>query len=178
MAAGTLNAQNVNIGTKIGLNAHTISTDNSSEFDSRIGIHVGLLGHIHLNRKYAFQPELVYSTQGAKSGDTNLRLDYINVPFMVQYMFDNGFRLQAGPQLGFLVNAKAENNNNSIDVKDEFKTVDLSLGFGASYVHNPTGFGIDARYNFGLNDISESSNVNSTNRVLQIGVFYLFGHIN
>jgi hypothetical protein len=34
-----------------------------------------------------------------------LRLNYINVP-VLQYMFGDGFRLQTGPQLGILTNAK------------------------------------------------------------------------
>jgi len=177
MAAGTVSAQNINIGTKIGLNSYTINTDNSSNFDSKLGMHAGLLGHIHLNSQFALQPEIVYSMQGAKSGNTDLKLDYINIPVILQYMFDNGFRLQAGPQLGLLVNAKADNSS-SVDIKDDFKTFDAGLSFGASYVHPPTDFGIDLRYNLGLTDISENSNVTSTNRGFQIGIFYLFNHNN
>lgn len=175
MTVGTISAQNINIGTKIGLNSYTINNDNNSDFDSRIGIHAGLLGHIHLNDDFALQPEIVYSMQGAKSGDNELKLDYINVPVIIQYMFDNGFRLQAGPQLGLLVNAKA-GNNSSVDIKDQFKSVDAGLSFGVGYVHPPTDFGIDLRYNLGLSDISESSNVETTNRGFQIGIFYLFNH--
>lgn len=176
MAVGTVSAQNINIGTKIGLNSYTINNGSNSDFDSRIGIHAGLLGHIHLNNDFALQPEIVYSMQGAKSGNSELKLDYINIPVLVQYMFDNGFRLQAGPQLDFLMNAKAENNGSSSDLKDEFKSVDAALSFGVGYVHPPTSFGIDARYNLGINDISENSNVESTNRGFQIGIFYLFNH--
>jgi len=177
LAAGTATAQHVNFGVKGGLNSFTINTDNSSGFDSKIGLHAGLLGHIHLNDQYALQPELVYSMQGATSGNTDIKLDYINVPLLVQYMFDNGFRIQAGPQLGLLLNAKAENGS-SVDIKDDFKSIDLGLNIGASYIHPPSGFGIDARYNLGFSDISESSSVSSTNRGFQVGLFYLFGHRN
>jgi hypothetical protein len=177
LAAGSATAQHTNIGVKGGLNSFNIQTDNNSGFDSKVGLHLGLLGHIHLNRQYAFQPELVYSIQGAKSGNADIKLDYINVPLLLQYMFDNGFRIQGGPQLGFLVDAKAENGS-SVDIKDDFKSIDLGLSIGASYVHPTTGFGVDARYNMGLSDISENSNVKSTNRGLQVGVFYLFGHRN
>ena len=177
LAAGTATAQHTNIGVKGGLNSFNINTDNGSSFDSKTGLHLGLLGHIHLSDKYAFQPEIVYSMQGAKSGNRDINLDYINVPLLVQYMFDNGFRIQAGPQLGLLVNAKSENSS-SVDIKDDFKSIDLGLSVGASYVHPPTGFGIDARYNLGLSDISESSSVKSTNQGIQVGVFYLFGHRN
>lgn len=181
MAVGTANAQQtINIGTKIGLNSYNIIEDNNGlGYDSKIGMHAGILGHIHLDGtsgQFALQPELHYSMQGAKRGDVNHNLDYLNVPVLVQYMFDNGFRLQAGPQLGLLVRAKAVNNTATVDLKEDFKSIDVGLSFGASYIHVPSSFGIDARYNLGLNDISESSAVSSNSRGLQIGIFYLFNH--
>lgn len=175
--AGTATAQNINIGLKGGLNSYNIENEDNSAFDPRMGFQIGLLGHMHLNEQFAFQPELVYSLQGAKSSSTDIRLDYMNIPLLLQYMFDNGFRVQTGPQLGFLIDAEAENGS-SMDVGDEFKSIDLGLSIGASYVHSSTGFGIDARYNLGLTDISENSNEKLTNRGLQIGVFYLFNYRN
>jgi len=106
----------------------------------------------------------------------NYILDYINVPFLLQYMFDNGFRLQAGPQVGFLVSAKSKNNNDIINIKDNYKPIDFGVSIGASYVVPSTGFGIDARYNLGLSNINKESSVNSTNRGLQLGIFYIFGY--
>lgn len=180
MAVGTANAQqNINIGTKIGLNSYNITNDNGSSYDSKIGMNAGIFGHIHLDGtdgQFALQPELVYSMQGGKLGSTNYNLDYLNVPVLLQYMFDNGFRLQAGPQLGLLVRAKADGNNSSVDIKDNYKSIDVGLSFGASYIHVPTSFGIDARYNLGLNDITETSLFQSKSRGLQIGIFYLFNH--
>ena len=82
-------------------------------------------------------------------------------------MFDNGFRLQAGPQLGFLVSAENKNDLNPIE---------LGISYGASYVVPSTGFGIDLRYNIGLTNINKSGDLKSTNRGLQLGVFYIFGH--
>ena len=108
--------------------------------------------------------------------DTKYNLDYINVPVLFQYMFDNGFRLQAGPQVGFLISAKSKNNDNTTDIKDDLKPIDFGVSIGASYVFPPTGFGIDARYNLGLSNINKKSTVNSTNRGLQLGIFYIFGY--
>jgi|APLow6443716910_1056828.scaffolds.fasta_scaffold140742_1 hypothetical protein len=157
----------VSLGIKGGLNLYNINNDNNSTYDQITGYHFGLLGHIHLKNPWAIQPELVYSTQGAKSGDANYELGYINVPVLIQYMFDNGFRLQAGPQVGFLVSA---------DNKDELNPIEFGVSFGASYVVPSTGFGIDARYNLGLSNINKESDVKSTNRGIQLGIFYIFGH--
>jgi hypothetical protein len=155
----------VNIGLKGGLNLYNIHNDDNIKFDSRVGYHFGLLGHIHFDNHFAFQPEIVFSAQGAKPKN----LDYINVPVLFQYMFDNGFRLQAGPQVGFLIRA---------DNKNDYKPIDFGLSAGASYVFPPTGFGVDARYNFGLTNINKNGAVNSTNRGFQFGIFYIFKYNN
>lgn len=173
-------AQHANIGIKAGLNFSNIKTDNDIEYDNAIGYHVGLLAHIHLANKFAMQPELVYSTQGADyelSGqDGEINLDYLNVPIMFQYMFDNGFRLQAGPQIGFLLNAKQKYNGGSDDLKDDSNRIDFGIGAGVSYVHPPTGWGFDARYNMGLNNINKDDGADVMNRNIQVGIFYLFNH--
>jgi Outer membrane protein beta-barrel domain len=180
MLALTATAQHVNIGIKAGLNIFTINNNNNAEYDSKAGLNLGLIGHIHLAKQLAFQPEIVYSGQGAKfttaGVETKINLDYINIPLLLQYMFDNGFRIQAGPQIGFLVNAKSKTNGNSTDIKNNLKKVDFGLGAGVGYVHPPTGFGVDARYNLGLSNINDNSSVKSYNRGFQIGVFYLFKH--
>ena len=174
---GNTPAGHVNIGIKGGVNLYNVHNDNNTKYDPRTGYHFGLLGHIHFNNQFAIQPEIVYSAQGAKiEMDTKYNLDYINVPVLFQYMFDNGFRLQAGPQVGFLISAKSKNNNNTTDNKDNLKPIDFGVSIGASYVFPPTGFGIDARYNLGLSNINKNSAVNSTNRGLQLGMFYIFGH--
>ncbi len=160
---GNAPAGHVTLGIKGGLNFYNIHNDNNTSYDQRTGYNFGLLGHIHRNSQWAIQPELVYSAQGAK----NYNLGYINIPVLIQYMFDNGFRIQAGPQVGFLVSSDNENDYNPID---------FALSVGVSYVVPSTGFGLDLRYNHGLNDINKSSEVKSTNRGIQFGLFYLFGH--
>jgi len=160
---GNAPAGHVTLGVKGGLNFYNIHNDNNINYDQRTGYYFGLLGHIHRNSQWAFQPELVYSAQGAK----NHNLGYINIPVLLQYMFDNGFRIQAGPQVGFLISS-----DNDID----YNPIDLALSIGASYVVPSTGFGIDLRYNHGISDINKSSAVKSNNRGIQLGLFYLFGH--
>jgi len=173
---GNAPAGNISLGIKGGVNVYNVHNDNDIKYDPRTGYHFGLLGHIHFDNQFAIQPEIVYSAQGAKIGDTKYNLDYVNVPVLFQYMFDNGFRLQAGPQAGFLLSAKSKYNNTTTDNKEDLKPIDLCASIGASYVVPSTGFGIDARYNLGLNNINKNSTVNSTNRGLQLGVFYIFGH--
>lgn len=182
--AGTASAQNFNIGVKAGWNIYEIKTDNDTDYNTKSGLYAGLLGHIHLTDRFALQPELFYSGQGAQWGPdavrSKLNLHYVNVPVLVQFMFDNGFRIQAGPQIGLLVNHDYIVNDVSIDnARDNYKTLDFGLSLGVSYVNPPTGFGVDARYNIGLSNIKNVGAVNSEiwkNRGLQLGLFYLFNH--
>ena len=157
----------INLGVKGGINLYKISSDDNIPYDQITGFHLGLLGHIHLDSQWAVQSELVYSSQGAKSEGAEHNLDYINVPVLLQFMFDNGFRLQAGLQLGFLVRA---------DNKSDLNSIDLGVGMGLSYVVPSTGFGLDVRYNHGLSNINKNDAIKSFNRGVQLGVFYIFGH--
>jgi hypothetical protein len=180
LLVGTASAQNVNFGVKGGLNLYNIQNDNDVKYDTKVGFHVGMLFHIHVNTHFAIQPEILYSTQGAKfnvgNDEANLKLAYANFPLMFQYMFNNGFRLEAGPQLGFLTNAKSELNGNESDVKDNIEKIDFAIGAGIGYINPSSGWGVDARYNHGLSNINENGPGNSYNRGFQIGVLYQFQH--
>lgn len=160
-------------GIKAGLNFSSLATESVDDGNNRTSFHIGLLGHIHINRSWAVQPELVYSSQGAKYGNnTVLKLGYINVPVLAQYMFGPGFRVETGPQFGFNINAKSDVGGNETDIKDRFKGFGMSWAFGVGYL-SEMGLGADLRYNLGLSDISKAGN-NVKNSVWQVGLFYQF----
>ncbi len=174
MVAGLTYAQ-TNMGIKGGLNFSTIEPAANSNLGLRTGFHAGVLWHIHLGQGLAFQPELVYSLQGARlSSNEKLNLGYINAPFLLQAMIGRGFRLEAGPQLGLLVNAKTQVGNSLENVRQSYKTIDAALAVGFGFV-GKTGLGFDARYNYGLSDINRSGG-DVANRVFQVGLFYQFRH--
>ena len=89
-------------------------------------------------------------------------------------MFSNGFRLQTGPQLGFLASVKDKLGNVTTGyyTSQSFKTVDFSWSVGLGYMAS-SGLGIDGRYNFGLTDIRNASTTILHNRVFQLGLFYM-----
>ncbi|HEY0041218.1 MAG TPA: porin family protein [Flavisolibacter sp.] len=173
LASTALFAQAPKYGLKAGLNLATIT---NTDGELKAGFHGGALAHIHLTPAFSLQPEVMYSNQGTKVGsDNKLLLNYINVPLLLQYNFDNGFRLQGGPQIGFLLEAKSKSGNVETDVSGSYKAIDFSIPVGASYL-GYSGFGVDARYNIGVTNVVETSALNYRNSVLQFGVFYLFDH--
>ncbi len=171
-------SQSAKLGFKAGLNISSLKIEDFDNTDSRLGLHAGLLAHIHLAPQWAVQPELLYSAEGGKvdfggGSEATYKNDYVNIPVMLQYMFDNGFRLEAGPQLGLLVSSKIEDeNDNEEDADDVFKTTNVSLGVGLNYLSH-SGFGFGGRYNHGLSNIAEG-NGDAKGRVFQISLFYMF----
>jgi len=168
-------AQQTHFGLKGGVNFSSVEIDDGDDYESKTGIHLGGLAHIHITRHFALQPELVFSMQGGEDESENmkLKLNYINIPLLAQYMTNEGFRLQTGPQLGILASAKSKFGDVEIDSDNDVSSVDFSWTFGAGYLFR-SGFGIDARYNLGISNISDDESFEARNRVFQLGVFYQF----
>ena len=178
----TANAQ-IQFGVKGGVNFSNVSVsgDNSgSSYGTQTGIHVGALVSIPAFSSFTVQPEIVYSTQGSKitnSGQSgNYDFGYINVPVLLKYNTSVGFYAETGPQLSFLMSAKASGGGTSVDIKSETSSTDFGWAFGIGYLL-PVNLGIDARYNLGLSNLAKDSGGSGSikNGVIQIGVFYLFG---
>ncbi len=174
LALITAKAQQVHLGIKGGVNISNLHFNNNTSTDSKVGVHFGLLAHIHASKTWALQPELLYSLEGAKAkgnNDVTFNLNYLNVPVLLQYMFNNGFRLEGGPQLGFLLNAKTKTNDVTED-NNSFESISISIPLGVGYLSS-SGWGLDARYVFGLSNINENKNGPTIqSNVFQLGIFY------
>ena len=175
-----LSAQDMHphFGLKAGVNFANINLESDADLTNKTSFYLGALAHLHISQHFAVQPELMYSGQGAKYDESGakINLNYINLPILAQYMTGSGFRFQTGPQVGALVSAKVKNDDDGTDIKDEYKKIDFSWAFGASYVSN-SGLGIDARYNLGLSNINDGTS-KIQNRVFQVGLFYQFSVSN
>ncbi|MEP6583890.1 MAG: porin family protein [Ginsengibacter sp.] len=176
----TANAQKTYFGIKGGLNVSSLHINDDNALESKIGFHVGALAHIHASKTWAIQPEVFYSLEGAKGtliGNNNkvtYNLNYINVPVLLQRFFHNGLRVEAGPQLGFLISAKTKTGSLTVDNKG-FQSTAISIPLGVGYLTSE-GLGFDARYVFGLSNINEDEKGSTVQgNVFQFGIFYQFG---
>jgi hypothetical protein len=195
-----INAQEVSFGAKAGLNLASINGDDVSELDSRTSFHFGAMAEIKISEKFSVQPELLYSGQGAKFEDSytdfgfdireevTIKYDYLNLPIMAKYYVSDGFSVEVGPQIGFLINAEAdvdvsvsgpgvsETESGTEDIKDFTKGVDFGLNFGLGYKLK-NGINFNARYNLGVSNINDgegSDDFNNQNGVFQISIGYFF----
>jgi opacity protein-like surface antigen len=170
---GFVNAQDkeeMSFGVKGGLNLSTVTNVDGS--GTLASFHLGFFGEFMLDDKFALQPEIMFSAQGASFNDGDLNLDYIIVPVMVKYYVGDSFSLELGPQIGFIVNA----DEGGIDIKDDVKSTDFSVNFGLSY-DVTQNFMIGGRYNLGVNRWQENlfpGESESKNSIFQISLGYKF----
>ena len=184
--------EHVMFGAKGGA---TFSGDGLNAFNdpnARISFNLGLLAEIPLSYKFSVQPEVLYSVQGYdiavrnNAGVIEYQLDYINIPVLAKFYVIERLALEAGPQVGFLVNSEIDKNpssTNSGDIslsEDQFNKVDFSAALGASYKFRG-GFFVNGRYNIGLTDIYDESFSNNVfsgadakHSVVQAGVGFIF----
>ena len=173
----TIAYSQISLGLKAGTNISNFTGEfGSIEKKAKVGFHGGGLVHISFGH-LALQPELLFSTQGAKlkylNEETDFEVSYLNIPVMLQWQADGGFYLEAGPQAGFKI---SENVPDSI-TSDFVKSGDFSIGLGLGY-HSKKGFGIGGRYVVGISKIgefdSEHMDPDFKNAVIQFSIFYTF----
>lgn len=157
LCLGTLytHAQNFAIGLKGGFNQVGMRiTDGPAgiSYTSRPSYSLGLTIHDKLGEKLGIRLEPGYIEKGATykdaaTGKSDLRLHYLNLPFLLSYTPFNHFYVEAGPEFGYLFDA----NNAAYD-----QALEISGILGLSYdIHERVNAGM--RYSMGLTKIADIS---------------------
>ncbi|MDP5199103.1 porin family protein [Flavobacterium sp. DG2-3] len=189
--------QKVKLGIKAGLNMANLSVDESELNSSdKTGFTAGLMVEIPLAKQFSVQPELLYSQQGSKFSysdaevsnsnfKSTIKLNYLNIPVMLKYYVAKGLSVQAGPQIGILLKANNEyqdnflgyDNKENMNLKKYSSGIDTSVNFGLGYQFRDK-FYADARYNLSYSNVFKESDVSyfinndMKNRVFQITIGY------
>lgn len=170
--------EGIKFGIKGGINASNFMGD-VEDNAMRYGLHIGILSEIIINDKISLQPELLYSAQGFKNETPGFysksKFDYILLPVLVKYYAAEKLSIEAGPQVGFLVNSINRDNNGNTDIKDQ-SIVDFGVNLGMSYDLS-NGIFVSGRYNLGITNVNNSKTsgaFNYTNSVFQLSVGILF----
>lgn len=161
-------AQLAQIGVKAGLNyANFSGTD--IQTDGITSYHAGLIAEIKLLDKFAIQPELLYTTQGATYntalGDFKNELGYIAIPVLAKIYLSKSFSLELGPQASFLLSEK-----NNFDVADP-NTFEFAVDAGLNLKITKNIF-LQGRYVLGLTEVSP--NADAKNSVFQVSAGLMF----
>lgn len=151
----------VSLGIKAGASlTNFVGEDAKNGFDNRFGFHAGIFANIGFAKLFAFQPELIYSQKGAHlagNNDAGYRLHYVDVPLAFHVNTD-GFFFEAGPQVGVLVAAQAQNGSTSADFKNNYKDVDFGYLAGLGY-QMKHGLGVGLRYNGAFTNVYKSTTI-------------------
>lgn len=175
MGFASMTAQKVTFGAKIGGNYAMVTGDNSSNYDPRTSIVIGAIAELTWIEGIAFQPELIFSTQGFTSDEFDLKIKYVNIPLMGKYYVTKNFSIEAGPQVGFRMLAIADTPLGEYDAEKNIKKIDLGVNAGIGYKLE-SGVTFGARYNHGFSNINSyvGEKVSNKNAVVQVTVGYFF----
>ena len=164
-------SQETKFGAKVGFNLAKLTGDFPTGTTSELltGLHIGVLAEIPINQKFAFQPELLLSSQGGEVITTEYydggnrerfsqtpKLTYLNLPLMFKYEVVKKLNFELGPQIGYLLSAKSDleytdsgnpENNSSVEI-DLIK--DGNYFFGGDYIQVEANTNrLDFGFNFG-----------------------------
>ena len=177
LVMGIVNAQ-IQFGLKGGVNISNFTGGNFNNIDKSalVAFHAGGLVRIKFDH-LVLQPELLFSSQGAKLDDgtteETYKISYVNIPIMLQWQFKGSFYVEVGPQAGFKVSEDIPNST-----IDEFaKSTDLSIGVGLGFLKSK-GLGIGGRYTVGISKVGDfdSANIDPDfkNGVIQFSLLFIF----
>lgn len=150
---------------------------------TNVGLQIGALYELPLNKKIAFRPKIVFSQQGDRTPDSNrfypyfekndidYKLNYLNFPLDIKFW--NKIYVIAGPQIGFLISKEY----GKIYV-GEPKGTDIGLNLGTGFTLNKLFFELGLYQ--GLSDVNTyqsnvtKSEVNTRNTVAKFSLGYKF----
>ncbi len=145
--AGIASAQ-FNIGLKGVINVSNIRIEGQTS-DAKIGFAGGPYAEYYLTRQLGVTAELLYNEKGGRevvSGtEIKTNLNYLSIPVLFYFEPIRNFKLGIGPELAFLLTAKAKGDSLSkTDIKKYFESFDKAIAFGGAYSFGRMG--ITARY--------------------------------
>jgi hypothetical protein len=186
LSVSYLNAQDLSIGVKAGLNIAdaSVTADGSDIKTSSItSFHIGVIGIYPINDQIQFQFGGLLSGKGTSytGGSVDIKPWYIEVPLNFGYVIDAGSAKivpYAGLYLAMGIMGKVKSGTESRDITfgssetDDMKALDMGLNLGGAIQFGSVV--VNAQYQLGLSNISPSPDANAKTRTISLGIAYLF----
>ena len=163
----TVHSQAQSFGIKGGVNFSDLKGTDADGLDSYTSFHLGILKEWVIFDNLSLQPELLYSTQGAKvdGAEDKFKLNYLTLPIVLKFYMTDAFSIHAGPQFGLLLGE----TENLLPI--ETKTFEYGGALGIEYALSNSFF-VQGRYNPGFSEIADD--VDIKNSVIQISLGVTF----
>lgn len=135
----------INVGLKAGINYVNNELVNPppdyvTPNSYRFGYHFGLFTNIKLADRFSLNPELAFSNKGSRYDldptirIANIHLNYLNLPILIEYELLDKLSVEIGPELGYLLSAKAKTKTDTQDIKNIWDNdIDIGLSAGLKY---------------------------------------------
>jgi hypothetical protein len=173
----------INFAPEVGLNISTMkysTNSTSSESKSLAGIKAGAFVELPFNKVVSLEPGVFYSRKGGEYsnilGTTTTTLDYVEVPVNLKFSLPLGIGgrpfVYAGPYFAYGVGGKNTLSNSlgtvSSDVNfgsgsAQMNPLDIGAQVGLGYQLPVIGLYARAQYGMGFTNLSNASNVTTTN---------------
>ena len=181
--AAAASAQNtLLVGPTLGINSAKVTGDNQDEASRRTGLRLGGFASLSLGRHLAVQPEITYSSKGAKwtGEDAEIKIGYIQVPVLARYRFASAPSrfapyLLAGPAFAVKAGCTLIVDGQDHKCSEETTAVagsDFGMILGAGAEFGNARFSL--RYDLGLKNINGDGSANVKNQTLKVTVGYGF----
>jgi opacity protein-like surface antigen len=175
--AGSLQAQSLKLGVKLGANLSKI--DAAAYTDGfKLSYQGGAWLELDVTKKLGVQPELLFSqTSSTTTNDPNTiltglnknidtKLNYLSIPVLLRYNVNKFVTINLGPQYSILLNKNSsllDNGKNAFKSGDLSAVAGLQLSLGSLRVYG--------RYNVGLTDLKNVEDKEKwTSQQIQLGV--------
>jgi hypothetical protein len=169
-AAGE-NSISPKFGIKAGVNLANLYVDNVEDENMKVGLNAGLVAKIPLVKGLSIQPELLFSSKGAKlrynnllfggGGEYRFNLNYVEVPLLAVVNIAKNLNLHAGGYGSYLVSVNTKDLDDDGTITDisklnaeNFNRLDYGLVGGLGV--DVSNFSIGARYNYGLREVGKA----------------------
>jgi len=159
--ASVAHAQDVSFGIFGGYNLSKVDNALGGDFaDNKSNYHIGVIAELPQGEKWSFETAVFYSGEGEVFDDGNtertIYLRFINVPVHFKYYISEKFSVHAGPQVGFLMNAKQSFREDG-DREDIEGKVNSSFAFtgGLGYEFG-NGLFLKGTFDLGVTDLFDN----------------------
>jgi len=129
-------------GLEAGLSSSQVSGDALDGFD-KFGLSAGPFVRAAWSETSSVRMSIVYINKGSRKNANPklndfrtyaLRLNYVEVPLLYNYTYQNRFRGEAGLAIGTLISSSERDNGLELEISDPFKSYEFSLVVGANYL--------------------------------------------
>jgi hypothetical protein len=167
------NSLSPKFGIKGGVNLTNMYVNDVSDENMKVGFNAGFFAKLPVAKGFSIQPELLYTSKGAKetydnfiegTGEYRFNLNYIELPVLAVINVAKNFNLHVGPYISYLaaVNIKDLKDDGTIDEITELNAENFNrfdYGVAGGLGIDISNFTLGARYSYGFREIGKSGSL-------------------